>query len=84
MTVNKFGGIVVKIQFVMTDTFAGEANYSWGRRGEIEVDENASETAIIRRVKSALGMSGIQCRKENLGEEIRLYPHGMCRVIFIN
>ena len=73
----------MKIQFEMTDTFAGEANYSWVKRGEIEVDEYTSETTIIRRVKSALGMSGIRCRKENLGEEIRFYPCGMCRVIFI-
>ena len=63
-----------------TDTFGGDANYSWVKRGRIEAE---TELQAVRAVKRALDMSGAPCRRENQGETIALYPAGSCTVIFI-
>lgn len=67
----------------MTDTFGGEANYAWARRGEIDLPEGASDLALVRRVKKALGMEGVRCRKEEWGDTLVLRPIGRCLVVFI-
>lgn len=74
------------IHWEMTDTFGGESNYSWVRRGKIECKpgEDYSDLAAIRRVKKEIGWNGIRCRVENYGETIALYTSGMCRVCFIS
>lgn len=69
--------------YTMTDTFGGEANYAWTRRGEIELPEEASDLALVRKVKRALGMEGVRCRKEDWGETLALHPAGQCVVVFI-
>ena len=67
----------------ITDTFAGEANYSWVRRETIEVPDNASDLVVVRRAKSALGLTNIKCRKSDYGDMIELRPYGMAQVAFI-
>lgn len=49
--------IQTNIQYEMTDTFCGEANYSWVKRGTIECKpgEEYSDLAAIRRVKKSIG-----------------------------
>ena len=77
--------IQTNIQYEMTDTFAGEANYSWVKHGTIECKpgEEYSDLAAIRRVKKALDMQGIRCKVTNYGDTIELRPVGMSIVIFI-
>lgn len=67
----------------ITDTFAGEANYSWVRRETITVPDSASDRTIVRRAKAALGLTGCRCRTFSMGEgwEIRLI--GSLQVMFI-
>jgi hypothetical protein len=74
-----------QIQYEVTDTFGGEANYSWVRRGiaPSKEGENFSDLAAIRRVKKAIGWNGIQCEVWNDGDTISLRPRGMCQVCFI-
>lgn len=74
----------MRYTYTMTDTFGGEANYAWTRRGEIELPEGASDLALVRRVKKALGMEGVRCRKENWGETLVLRPIGQCVVVFVD
>ena len=73
------------INWEMTDTFGGESNYSWVRRGTIDTKEGEdfSDLAAIRRVKKAIGWNGLKCRVDNYGDDIALYPVGMCQVCFI-
>lgn len=73
------------INYEVTDTFGGEANYSWVKRGQAESKEGEdfSDLAAIRRVKKAIGWSGIPCRVDNYGDSIILWPRGMCQVCFI-
>lgn len=71
------------ICYEYTDTFGGEANYAWVRRGEITIPWNTSDLAIVRRVKKALGLEGVPCKRTTIGETIALYPVGSCTVVFI-
>jgi hypothetical protein len=66
-----------------TDTFGGEANYSWCTRKTLQIPIHATDRQIVRTAKAALGMTGVPCRKQEMGEMIALYPHGCCQVIFI-
>lgn len=73
----------MKISYEMTDTFGGEANYAWIRRGEVELPEGGSDLMLVRRVKKALGLEGVRCRRVDFGHMIELRPVGSCTVIFI-
>jgi hypothetical protein len=79
------------IPFEMTDTFGGEANYSWCKRGEVQVRARGLygepwalyERRIVRAVKAELGLTGVRCKREEYGEQIVLRPVGACIVVFI-
>ena len=73
------------IQWELTDTFGGEANYSWVRRGTAPSKEGEDFSALsaVRRVKKELGWQGLRCRKDTYGDGIVLYPSGICQVCFI-
>jgi hypothetical protein len=66
-----------------TDTFGGEANYSWVRREQIEAPENATRALIIRRAKVALGLSGTRGVTTDWGDGYEFRPHGRCTVMFV-
>lgn len=78
--------------FEMTDLFGGEANYSWVKRGSVQVRERGKwgesfanyERRIVRAVKSELGLTGVRCTREEYGETIILRPAGSCTIIFIS
>jgi hypothetical protein len=71
-----------------TDTFAGEANYCWVKRGKVTVPDlthygydgshgyaraNRSQAReIVRKVKAAINMTGIRARRSDYGDMIRL------------
>jgi len=70
-------------QVELTDLFCGQANYSWCNRCEITLKADASELAIVRAAKAALGISGCRCKRETWGETITLRPYGSLTVAFI-
>lgn len=70
----------MKARAEYTDTYAGEANYNWCRRCEVE---GKSLLSIVRQVKAEFGLTGVKCRRHNMGDELWLYPSNMCRVVFI-
>lgn len=78
--------ITTNILYEVTDTYAGEANYSWVKRGTVECKEGESysDLAAIRRVKKAIGWNGTRCKVENYGDTIVLRPVGYCQVCFID
>ena len=67
----------------LTDTFGGQANYSWCNRETIELPETASDRQIITAAKAALGLTGQRCRRFSYGEGFELRPAGACAVAFI-
>ena len=72
----------VTFDIELTDTFGGEANYSWVKRATVEAPATITDRALIRRAKQAVGICGPH-RKNELGEAIALYPQGACIVCFI-
>lgn len=56
----------------MTDTFAGEANYCWVHRVEIDAPSDATSQTLIRRAKKALGLAPCRHRTQDWGDLIRL------------
>jgi hypothetical protein len=67
----------------LTDTFGGEANYSWVRRDSFELPASASDRRIITTAKTALGLTGQRCRRFNYGEGFELRPIGSGTVAFV-
>jgi len=67
----------------MTDTFGGEANYSWVKRKQIQVLTGSSKSLKIRRAKKSLGLSNTRHKVSDYGECIRLDIYGACWVVFI-
>jgi hypothetical protein len=68
----------MKYDYEYTDTFGGEANYCWVKRGTINTSGSP-----VRAVKKALGLEGIRCVKSDMGDMIELKPAGSCTIIFI-
>ena len=76
--------VFCNIQYEMTDTYGGESNYSWVKRGKIEMEDKPfSNLAAVRKVKKELGYNGVRCETTDYGDMIKLRPIGMCIVIFI-
>jgi hypothetical protein len=73
----------MKYNIEITDTYGGEANYCWVKRLDIEVDKDASDLSLIRKVKKAVGWNGIRCRTDILSDMIQLTPSGMCQTMFV-
>lgn len=71
-------------QFEYTDTFGGDANYSWVQRKNLDLPADISDRALVRRAKAWAGLTGIRCRVENYGDGFSIYPRGMCIVLFIS
>lgn len=83
-----------------TDTFAGEANYTWCKRGTVIVPDLAAygydgwhgyekankrrNRVIVRKVKAALGLTNVRCEREDVCETIVLRPRGSATVVFID
>lgn len=68
----------------VTDTFGGEANYSWVIRKELTVSDGLSDLALVRRAKKLFGWSGYPCKSESYGDSITVRPRNDCQVMFID
>jgi hypothetical protein len=75
---------MLKLHCEYTDTFGGEANYSWVRRAEISLPDGSSDRKIVQMAKKELGLTGMRCRTFNHGDSWELRPYGECTVAFIN
>ena len=69
----------------ITDTFGGEANYSWVKRERIEVPVGTSDLAIVRLAKQFFGLTGLRTKNESYGDQIvrDFQPAGLCQIMFI-
>jgi hypothetical protein len=73
----------MKFQLELTDTFGGEANYCWVKRRELDVPDDLSGRALVRRSKRLLEVSHMAHRKTDYGDALRLDFPGVCIVMFI-
>lgn len=67
----------------LTDTFGGEANYSWVDRHTLTLPENISDRAIMRRAKALVGLTGARGRTYASGDSFEFRPYGACMVLFV-
>ena len=51
---------MITFDVTLTDTFGGEANYSWVKRGEIQVKNDAAIRSISREARRAVGMTNVR------------------------
>lgn len=82
-----------------TDTFGGEANYSWVRRATIIMPElthygydggtNYAKVnrvfmrELCRKAKAAMGLTGARGRTSDYGDGLEFRPYGACTVMFV-
>ena len=67
----------------LTDTFGGQANYSWVTRETFELPADATARQIVTAAKAALGLTGCRCRTFDYGEGFELRPTGSLTVAFV-
>lgn len=72
----------------LTDTFAGEANYSWVKRAKIdspptELKRQTFQRLLMRKAKAAVGMTGNRGVTYSHGDHYEFRPYGMCVVMFV-
>ena len=79
----------------VTDTFGGEANYSWVRRYTVETpsceygtsERSQYSRTLVRRAKAAAGWTGLRCTVDNNGDHITVWLAGRnapCWIMFID
>lgn len=66
-----------------TDTFGGQANYSWVKRETVTCPRGSSNQLVLRRAKSAVGMSGWRGRTADCGDVLEFRPQGHHSVLFV-
>ena len=71
------------IHVELTDTFGGEANYSWCKRESFELADTATRATIMKHAKRCVGLLGARGRVEHFGNVIAFRPFGICQVMFI-
>lgn len=73
---------IMEYQLEYTDTYGGEANYSWVKRKTLTAPDHISDQALVRRAKKLMGISG-RHRRVDMGDTIAIYPSGYLMVLFI-
>lgn len=69
----------------ITDIYCGEANYSWVKRFEFDIKENASDMAIIRKAKKVSEWCiGAKHEKQSTGDYLTIKPYGVNQIMFIS
>ena len=74
---------MIEFDVEYTDTFSGQANYAWVTRKTLELPDNVPDRTLVRAAKAALGMTGVRCKREDMGDAIALRPVGANTIIFI-
>lgn len=82
-----------------TDTFGGEANYSWVHRESVAMPElthygydgatnyakakRVFERELMRKAKAAVGLAGVRGRTTHYGDASEFRPYRMATVMFV-
>ena len=87
-------------EYEYTDTFAGDANYCWVKRGKVAVPDlthygydgsqgyskatKRQAAHVMRLAKAELGLSGLRGNRESWGDTEIFRPYGMNTILFVN
>ena len=72
----------MKYSVEITDTFGGQANYSYVEREQLEINESYSQPWIVRQLKAHAGWTGLRCSVCHYGDLIEIRPANQCVVLF--
>lgn len=88
-----------KHQVEYTDTFCGEANYSWVHRATVYMPElthfgydggtnyasanKRYNRELMRRAKAAMGLTGVRGKRDEYGDTLEFRPYRSCTVMFV-
>jgi hypothetical protein len=75
------------IRLEVTDTFAGEANYCWVYRSEIQFagEKEPSRRRIFRELRELAGWPvSVRLAVEDYGDQWVVRPRGLCQVAFVD
>jgi nitrogen fixation protein len=75
---------MIKVTVTQTDTFGGEANYSWANRHEFAIHKAASQRNITRKAKALVGMTGVKADTYDYDTGLTIKPRGYNQVIFVD
>ena len=67
----------MRFDITVTDTFAGELNYSWVQRYSIEAPADISTPQLVRRAKREAGLTG-RHTTEDYGDSLIVHMRGAC------
>ena len=67
----------MRYDITVTDTYAGELNYSWVHRHEIEAPADIRTPQLVRRAKREAGLSGRHTTAD-YGDSVTVRMHGAC------
>lgn len=79
----KMGVLNMQFDVEYTDTFGGEANYSWVKRWAFEAEPNAPDAELKRKAKRVSDMTGVRGSWQTIGEMLEFRPSGSCTVLFV-
>ncbi len=74
----------MKYQFEFTDTYGGEANYSWVKRTTVEVPDGTTDKVLSTLAREWAGLTGLPCKVEKYADTIAIRPRGMAQVLFVS
>ena len=90
---------MTKYDVEYTDTFCGEANYSWVRRETVTMPElthygydggtnyckanKVFERELMKSAKSAVGLTGVRGIREDWEDRVVFKPHNSATILFI-
>ena len=66
-----------------TDTFGGEANYSWVRRASFTGPDDMPQREVMRKARALVGLTGVRGTFENQYECFALRPYGSHTIMFV-
>lgn len=67
----------------LTDTFAGETNYSWVKRATLIYKDQPTDRKLVQDAKRELGLTAHLCRRDDWQDTVQLDPVGICQRAFI-
>lgn len=84
----------------LTDTFGGEANYTWVNRQTVNMPglthygydggtnyakaNKVFQRELMKAAKAAVGLTGVRGRVENYGGSVTFRPYGLLQIMFIS
>lgn len=71
------------MQIEYTDTFGGEANYSWVRRATVPFNAAQGTREAMRLAKAAVGLTGARGRTYKQADYMEFRPYGSATVLFV-